>query len=98
PGWPAQSPKHGRPLMIEGTLYVGLDTGKNSIEVAVAEPLPGGEVRFVGKIANTAAALDRMLKRLARDGWINRRKRCPLPDPCTGLRYPSTRVTAMREE
>src|SRR5690554_1505185 len=54
--------------MTENTLYVGLDTGKNSIEVAVAEPLPGGEVRFVGKIANTAAALDRMLKRLAKGG------------------------------
>ena len=54
--------------MTENTLYVGLDTDKKGIDVAVAEPLPGGEVRYVGKIANDAVSLDRTLKRLAKGG------------------------------
>ena len=54
--------------MIKDTLYVGLDTDKKHIDVAVAEPLPGGEVRYWGKIANEAAALDRLIKRLQRHG------------------------------
>jgi transposase len=53
--------------MTKDTLYVGLDTDKNYIDVAVAEPLPGGEVRYWGKIANEAAALDRVIKRLRRN-------------------------------
>lgn len=54
--------------MIKDTLYVGLDTDKKHIDIAVAEPLPGGEVRYWGKIANEAAALDRLIKRLQRHG------------------------------
>lgn len=54
--------------MVKDTLYVGLDTDKNHIAVAVAEPLPGGEVRYWGQIANEAAALDRVIKRLQRNG------------------------------
>lgn len=50
--------------MIETTLYVGLDTGKNALDVAIAEPLPGGEVRYWGSIANEPAALDRLVKQL----------------------------------
>ena len=38
------------------------------IDVAVAEPLPGGEVRYVGKFANEPASLDRLLRRLRKDG------------------------------
>ena len=53
--------------MTDHTLYVGLDTDKLHIDVAVAEPLPGGEVRYVGQIANDARSLDRVLKRLAKD-------------------------------
>ena len=54
--------------MIQDTLHVGLDTDKRHIDVAVAEPLPGGEVRYWGKLANEPAALDRVLKRLQRGG------------------------------
>ena len=54
--------------MTKNTLYVGLDTDKKHIDVAVAEPLPGGEVRYWGKIANQPAALDRVVKRLRKDG------------------------------
>lgn len=54
--------------MDKRTLYVGLDTDKKHIDVAVAEPLPGGEVRYVGKFANEPASLDRLLRRLRKDG------------------------------
>lgn len=54
--------------MSEHTLYVGLDTDRRSIDVAVADPLPGGEVRYWGRIGNDAASLERLVKRLAKDG------------------------------
>lgn len=55
--------------MGKGTRFVGLDTDKQYIDVAVAEPLPGGEVRDHGRIPNTVEALDRLLERLCRGGW-----------------------------
>lgn len=54
--------------MTKHTLYVGLDTAKNSIAVAVAEALPRGEVRWWGKIANTPAAITRLIKTLRGSG------------------------------
>lgn len=53
--------------MRKDTLYIGLDTDKKWIDISVADPLPGGEVRYFGKIANTAVSLDRVLKRLGKD-------------------------------
>ena len=53
---------------MKSTLYVGLDTDKKRISVSVAEPLPGGEVRFWGEVANEAAAFDRVIKRLQKGG------------------------------
>jgi transposase len=50
------------------TLWVGLDTDKKHIDIAVAEALPRGEVRYWGKIENTPAALDRVIRRLRKDG------------------------------
>jgi len=50
--------------MKKNTLYVGLDTDRKHIDVAVAEELPGGEVRYWGRLANTPAAVDRMAKKL----------------------------------
>ncbi len=54
--------------MNQNTLHVGLDTDKRHIDVAVAEPLPGGEVRYWGQLANEPSALDRVIRRLQRGG------------------------------
>lgn len=54
--------------MRKDTLYVGLDTDKKHIDVAVAEPLPHGEVRYWGQTANTPASVDRLIKKLGRAG------------------------------
>ena len=44
--------------------YVGLDVHKEGIVVAVAEGGLRGEVRDYGRIANTPAALDRLMCKL----------------------------------
>ena len=54
--------------MSKNTLYVGLDTDKKHIDVALAEALPGGEVRSWGKIANEANSVGRLVKRLQAGG------------------------------
>ncbi len=54
--------------MLNFTPYVGLATDKKHIDIAVAEPLPAGEVRYVGRIANDAPSLDRVLERLRKGG------------------------------
>ncbi|MFZ5490897.1 MAG: IS110 family transposase [Pseudomonadota bacterium] len=66
--------------MTKDTLYVGLDTGKRHIDVAVAEALPGGEVRYWGQIANEPAALDRVVRRLRKGG--RRLELCYEAGPC----------------
>jgi transposase len=54
--------------MLEATAYVGLDTDKKGIDVAVAEGSIGGEVRWHGRIANTPAALARVLDKIQKPG------------------------------
>ncbi|MFI5032110.1 MAG: transposase [Reyranellales bacterium] len=54
--------------MRKDTLYVGLDTDKKQIDVAVAEALPKGEVRYWGQVANTPASVDRLVKKLGQGG------------------------------
>ena len=54
--------------MADRITYVGLDVHKESIVVAVA---PGGlraEVREYGRIANTPAAVERLLRKLGGNG------------------------------
>jgi hypothetical protein len=48
--------------------YVGLDVDKEGIVVAVAEGGPLGEIREYGRIANTAAALNRLLSKFGGEG------------------------------
>ena len=48
--------------------YVGLDVHKEGIVVAIAEGGIGGEIREYGRIANTAAALDRLMRKLGGAG------------------------------
>src|SRR2546428_9517581 len=64
PGWPVPSLMHRRRVMADRITYVGLDVHKESIVVAVAAGGLRGEVREYGRIANTAAALDRLLRKL----------------------------------
>lgn len=66
--------------MSNSTLYVGLDTDKKHIDVAVAEPLPGGEVRYWGKIVNRPALVDRLVNRLRKFG--RRLEVCYEAGPC----------------
>lgn len=54
--------------MTKDTLCIGLDTDKKHIDIAIAEPLPSGELRYYGKIANEKPALERVIKRLRKDG------------------------------
>ena len=48
--------------------HVGVDVHKRGIVVAVAEDGLRGEVREYGRIANTPAALDRLARKLSREG------------------------------
>src|SRR5882672_3972840 len=63
-GWPAPSLMHRRRVMADRITYVGLDVHKEGIVVAVAEGGLRGEVREYGRIANTAGALDRLMRKL----------------------------------
>src|SRR5438309_11477067 len=63
---------HRRLVMADRITYVGLDVHKDSIVVAVAVGGLRGEVREYGRIANTSAALDRLLRKLGGDGMTLR--------------------------
>jgi len=60
--------------------YVGLDVHKDAVVVAMAESGLRGEVREYGRIANTAAALDRLMRKLG-DGGV-RLRFCYEAGPC----------------
>src|ERR1700730_730320 len=80
PGWPVPSLMHRRRVMADRITYVGLDIHKDSIVVAVAAGGLRSEVREYGRIANTAAALHRLLRKLSGDGM--RLRFCYEAGPC----------------
>jgi len=53
--------------MKEFSKFVGLDVHKETIAVSVAEA-NGGEVRYLGEIANTPEAVDKLVKQLRKGG------------------------------
>jgi transposase len=55
--------------MSEFSKYVGLDTHKETIAVAVADAI-GGKARFYGEIANTPEAIKKLVKQLCPDGEV----------------------------
>jgi transposase len=59
---------HRRRVVGDRITYVGLDVHKEGIVVAVAEGGLRGEVRDYGRIANTAGALDRLMRKLGGEG------------------------------
>src|SRR4051794_17448298 len=68
PDRPVPSLTHRRRAMVDRTTYVGLDVHKESIVVATAAGGLRSEVREYGRIANTATALDRLLRKLGGAG------------------------------
>jgi transposase len=66
--------------MADRITYVGLDVHKESIVVAMASGGLRGEVREYGRIANTAPALDRLMRKLG-DGGV-RLRFCYEAGPC----------------
>jgi transposase len=54
--------------MADSITYVGLDVHKADVVAAVAEGGVRGDVRDYGRIANTPAALDRLVRKLGREG------------------------------
>jgi transposase len=53
--------------MGEFSKYVGLDVHKQTIAVSVAEA-HGGEVRYLGEIANTPEAVEKLVRQLRKNG------------------------------
>ena len=72
--------------MADRITYVGRDVHKESLVVAVAVGGLPGEVREYGRIANTATALDRLLRKLGREGI--KLRFCYEAGPC-GMAPPS---------
>jgi transposase len=54
--------------MADRISYVGLDVHKDGIVVAITDSGLRGEVREYSRIANTAAALERLVRKLGGDG------------------------------
>jgi hypothetical protein len=72
PDWPLRSLMHRRRVVQDRITYLGLDVHKDAVVVTMAEGGLRGEVREYGRIANTAAALDRLMRKLG-DGGVRLR-------------------------
>src|SRR6185312_1838907 len=66
PDGPVPSLTHRRRAMQqESAVFVGLDTSKMTISVALAEEGRQGEVRFLGEVDHTPEAVRRLVTKLA---------------------------------
>ena len=54
--------------MEKNNMYVGMDTDKSYIDVAICEGSRQAEVRHYGRIENTPAALDKLVRKLLSNG------------------------------
>src|SRR6516165_10179248 len=68
PDWPVPSLMDRRRVLGDGITHVGLDVHKHGIVVAIAEGGLRSEVRDYGRIANTPAALQRLVRKLGHHG------------------------------
>lgn len=55
-------------MTIEHAAFIGLDTSKLKISVAIAEGERNGEVRFLGDISSEPSSVAAMVKKLAKRG------------------------------
>jgi hypothetical protein len=60
--WSAPSLMHRMRVVGDRITYVGLDVHNEGIVVAIAEGSSRGKAREYGRIANTATALDRLMR------------------------------------
>ena len=60
--------KQGRTMGKDSELFIGLDTSKLKISVAIADGDRNGEVRFFGDISAEPASVGKMVKKLAKQG------------------------------
>src|SRR5215211_2240328 len=66
PDGPAPSLTHrGRAMQQDSAVFVGLDTSKRKLSVALAEEGRNGEVRFLGDVDHTPEAVRRLVAKLA---------------------------------
>jgi hypothetical protein len=91
PDWPVPSLMHRRRVWGDRTTYVGLDVHKDGIVVALAEGGLWGEVRDYGRIANTPAALQRLVRKLGQEGV--RLRFCYEAGPCVNASCRQPRQT-----
>jgi transposase len=54
--------------LMNDTIFVGLDVHKATISVAIAGGARGGEIRFLGDIANRADHVGKLVERLGKTG------------------------------
>src|SRR5580700_7105704 len=68
--WPEPSPKlkRGRTMEEYSEVFIGLDTSKLKMSVAVADGERNGEVRFFGEISAEPASVSSMVAKLAKRG------------------------------
>src|SRR4051794_2812711 len=66
----AWSLRHRRRAMEQPTRFIGMDVHKDTIAVAVTAAGDAGKATAYGTIPNTAAALEKLVKRLHQAGWV----------------------------